>query len=257
MNRRQARRYPLRPRGLPPRLTGLLAQAPWIRGHRPPAAGESDGLDPTQCALVVVDCQLETLDSVSTAREVVFHTSSAIDMVRRLGGHIVFTRLAFEDSDYRFAPSTNKQFAALARERPLCNGTSGADLHPSLPVRTDDIVVRKTRLGAFSTTKLDERLTNLGITTLMVAGIHASGAILSTVREAADKDYRLIALSECIADTDTVAQQPLMELIFPRQAEVITTSMLERRLRTKDVGGDARMHAGMRASSPTAHVGRG
>lgn len=178
------------------------------------------------------------------ARAVVFHTSSAIDMVRRLGGHIVFTRLAFEDSDYLFAPSTNKQFAALAGERPLRNGTSGADLHPGLAVRTDDIVVRKTRLGAFSTTNLDERLTNLGVTTLILAGTHASGAVLSTVREAADKDYRLIALSDCIADTDPAAQQHLMERIFPQQAEILTTSRLQRRLGAKDVGGDRRMHVG-------------
>lgn len=244
MSSSQSRRHPLRSRGLPPSLTWLLGQGPRLRGNRPHPAHKSDDLDPTQCALVVVDCQPDTLDSVPNARAVVFHTSSAIDMVRRLGGHIVFTRLAFEDSDYLFAPSTNKQFAALAGERPLRNGTSGADLHPGLAVRTDDIVVRKTRLGAFSTTNLDERLTNLGVTTLILAGIHASGAVLSTVREAADKDYRLIALSDCIADTDPAAQQHLMERIFPQQAEILTTSRLQRRLCATDVGGDRRMHVG-------------
>jgi nicotinamidase-related amidase len=205
---------------------------------------ESDNLDPAQCALLVLDCQPEALASVVNARSMVFRTNSAIDVVRRLGGQIGFTRLAFEDSDYRFTPSTNKEFTALAHERWLRNGTSDADLHPGLTVAPDDIIVRKTRLGAFSTTNLDEHLTNLGITTLILAGVHASGAILSTIREAADKDYRLIVLADCISDTDTSTQQLLMERVFPRQAEVLTTGKLERALASQGAAGDITVQVG-------------
>jgi nicotinamidase-related amidase len=220
----------------------LRGEEPRPRNHRAHGATEPNDLDPSQCALLVLDCQPEVLSSVANPRAVVFRTNSAIDIVRRLGGTIGFTRLAFEYADYRFTPSTNKEFATLAYENRLRNGTSGADLHPGLAITPGDIVMRKTRLGAFSTTNLDESLTNLGITTLILAGIHASGAVLSTVREAADKDYRLIILADCISDTDTATQRLLMERVFPQQAEILTTNELERALAGRGVAGAMRAH---------------
>ena len=227
-----------------PRLMWLRGDEPRHRTRRRPSATESHILEPAQCALLVLDCQPEALGSVVNSRAVVFRTNSAIDTVRRLGGYVGFTRLAFQDSDYLFTPSTNQEFADLARERRLRNGTSDADLHPGLAVSANDIVVRKTRLGAFSTTNLDERLTNLGVTTLILAGVHASGAVLSTVREAADKDYRLIVLADCISDADTATQQLLVERVFPQQAEVLTTTKLERMLASQGLAGEMRTHVG-------------
>lgn len=56
--------------------------------------------------------------------------------------------------------------------------------------QADDIVVRKTRVGALSTTDLHEQLRERGIDTLILAGIATGGVVLSTVRDAADRDYR-------------------------------------------------------------------
>ena len=82
------------------------------------------------------------------------------------------------------------------------------------------------RLGAFSTSDLDKQLTNLGVTTLIVSGAHTSGTVLSTVREAADRDYRLIILSDCCADPDIEVHRLLMARIFPRQAEITSAAEL-------------------------------
>jgi nicotinamidase-related amidase len=35
-----------------------------------------------------------------------------------------------------------------------------------------------------------------------LAGISTSGVVLSTIREAADKDYELTVLSDCVRDLD-------------------------------------------------------
>lgn len=244
MSGSRMRRYLLQKNNFHPRLAWLHAEEPRLRSHRLHGITESNDLDPAQCALLILDCQPEALSSVVNTRSVVFRVNSAIDMVRRFGGQVGFTRLAFEDSDYRFTPSTNKEFAALASERRLRNGTPGADLHPALATAADDIVVRKTRLSAFSTTNLDERLTNLGITTLILAGVHASGAILSTVREAADKDYRLIVLADCVSDTDAATQQLLLERVIPQQAEVLTSTKLNQALAGRADANDMRVHVG-------------
>ena len=93
--------------------------------------------------------------------------------------------------------------------------------------QADDIVVRKTRVGAFSTTNLAQQLENAGITTLILAGISTSGVVLSTVRDAADRDYRLFVLADACADPNSGVHETLMHGVFPRQADVIATSELE------------------------------
>ena len=47
--------------------------------------------------------------------------------------------------------------------------------------------------------------------------------MLSTVLEAADKDYELTVLSDCCADAEEDVQRILMTKVFPRYAEVITS----------------------------------
>jgi nicotinamidase-related amidase len=87
-------------------------------------------------------------------------------------------------------------------------------------------MVRKTRVGAFSTTDLDRRLRDRGIDTLILAGISTSGVVLSTVRDAADRDYRVFVLADGSADPDAGLHETLTEKVFPRQAHVITTTEL-------------------------------
>jgi nicotinamidase-related amidase len=183
--------------------------------------------DPSQCALIIMDYQPIVLDAMSDADELLGHANEAIDIVRRHGGHVVFVRIAFEDTDYAVIPASNRAFSAVAARRQLRDSEAATGIHPDLALRHVDTVVRKTRVGAFATTKLDERLTNLGVTTLLLAGVHTSGAVLSTVRDAADKDYRLILLSDCVSDPDEKVHDLLMEQVFRRQADIITAAGLD------------------------------
>jgi nicotinamidase-related amidase len=48
--------------------------------------------------------------------------------------------------------------------------------------------------------------------------------VLSTLREAADKDYQLTVLADCCADGDEEVQRVLLSKVFPRQAEVVQAS---------------------------------
>jgi ABC-2 type transport system ATP-binding protein len=90
-------------------------------------------------------------------------------------------------------------------------------IHDSLGPQPGDIVVRKTRIGAMSTTDLDRQLRDRGIDTLVLAGISTSGVVLSTLIEAADRDYRLYVLSDGTEDPDEQARDVLLGRIFPRR----------------------------------------
>jgi nicotinamidase-related amidase len=56
----------------------------------------------------------------------------------------------------------------------------------------------------------------------VLTGISTSGVVLSTLREAADKDYQITVLSDCCADMDDEVHRVLTTKIFPRQADVLT-----------------------------------
>ena len=64
----------------------------------------------------------------------------------------------------------------------------------------------------------------------MLAGISTSGVVLSTVRDAADRDYRLLVLADCCADPDGEVHRVLMEKVLPRQVEVIDLEAFARLL---------------------------
>ena len=100
-------------------------------------------------------------------------------------------------------------------------------MHDRLAPEPGDIVVRKTRVGAFSTTDLDEQLRKRGISTVVLAGISTSGVVLSTVRDAADRDYRIIVLADGCADFDAEVHDVLLGKVFPRQADVVNTAELD------------------------------
>ncbi len=99
-------------------------------------------------------------------------------------------------------------------------------IHDSLAPQPGDIVVRKTRVGAMSTTDLDRQLRDRGIDTLVLAGISTSGVVLSTVIEAADRDYQLYVLSDGTEDRDEQTRDVLLGKVFPRRAQVIDTAAL-------------------------------
>jgi nicotinamidase-related amidase len=82
-----------------------------------------------------------------------------------------------------------------------------------------------------STTDLDRRLRDRGIGTLVLAGISTSGVVLSTLVEAADRDYRLYVLSDGTEDPDEQVRDVLLGKVFPRRAQVIDTGALRTLLR--------------------------
>jgi nicotinamidase-related amidase len=62
---------------------------------------------------------------------------------------------------------------------------------------------------------------------LLLAGLSTSGVLLSTVRDAHDRDYRVFVLADVSADPEPDVHDFLTQRIFPRQAHVITMAELE------------------------------
>ena len=85
------------------------------------------------------------------------------------------------------------------------------------------MVITKRRVSAFTGSDLEVVLRSGDVQHLVLCGISTSGVVLSTLREAADKDYRLTVLSDLCADPNPEVHRLLLEKVFVRQAEVVTS----------------------------------
>lgn len=169
-------------------------------------------------AFLVMDVQSITLERIKNKDAYVANVSSAIDSAHQKHIPVVYVVVGFR-SGFPEISTRNRAFQTIrttASEHLI-------DPKPAISPAGDDIVVVKRRVSAFSGSDLDVVLRARDIRHLVLAGIATSGVVLSTLREAADKDYRLTVLSDLCVDLDEEVQSVLLEKIFPRQATVMTS----------------------------------
>jgi nicotinamidase-related amidase len=177
---------------------------------------------PAKSALLLMDFQNAIVGMVGEgAPALLERAQKARAAAKNAGIAVMHVRVAFTDADYAAISERNKSFAALGKSRFLTDGSEPAAIHSALAPASDEEVFTKTRVGALSTTNLADRLKARGIDMLFLSGIATSGVVLSTLRDAADRDYRLFVLSDCCADQDPEVHRVLMEKVFPRQADMI------------------------------------
>ena len=102
--------------------------------------------------------------------------------------------------------------------------TPDTGLHPQLVVQPGELVLTKKKSSPFSTTDLDKRMKKRGIDTLVILGVYTGGAVLSTVKWAAEMDYRMFVLSDCCAERDEEVQRVLMEKVLTHKTTVLTAN---------------------------------
>ena len=172
-----------------------------------------------------MDYQNGIFERVAGGDALLAGAQQTIALIRDHGGTIGYVRVGFADGE---VPS-GTMGRRIGREAALTMfhaDSPGTQIHDEIAPRDGDIVVRKIRVGPFGTTDLHEQLQAKGIDTLILAGISTSGVVLSAVRDGHDRDYRLFVLSDLCADPEADVHAFLMERIFPRQAEVITSEEL-------------------------------
>jgi len=140
---------------------------------------------------------------------------------RASGAGVVFVRVAFR-AGYPELSDRNAMAAMLKGSGGfLLDGVETQIVASLAPLATEPVVV-KHRVGPFLGTDLAPILSAQRAETLVLAGVSTSGVVLSTVRHAADADYRVIVAEDACADPDPEVHRVLMEKVYPRQATVTT-----------------------------------
>jgi nicotinamidase-related amidase len=183
---------------------------------------EGAKLDPARTALLVMDYQPGIIERLEDGDALVARAQAALVAARAAGAHVGYVRVAFTDEDFDAMPEDAPMARVKQMPREAMHADSpGTQVDARVAPADGDIVVRKTRVGPFLTTDLDEQLRARGVDTLLLAGISTSGVVLSTVRDGHDRDYRLYVIADATADPLPDVHEALIEKIFPRQAEVI------------------------------------
>ena len=184
-------------------------------------------IEPARTALLLMDFQPAVLAAVPDGDGVLSRAQAALSWARSHSVQVVYVRVALTEEDFAAVPSRNKTFGPVAENRLLADDTPETTLHESLDILEQDITVRKNRISAFaSTTDLRGILRDRGIDTLVLAGLSTGGVVLTTLRQAADDDYRLYVLKDATGDPDPEVHRVLSEKVFPHQAHVVNTDDL-------------------------------
>ncbi|MDN5288790.1 MAG: isochorismatase [Mucilaginibacter sp.] len=178
----------------------------------------------TNTALLVMDMQAGIVAMLATLPEsaaILNNIAKAIAKAREQKIPVIYVVVGFRPGSPEVSPN-NKSFAASKERFASVNMAEFMQVHEDLKPQADEVMVIKRRFSAFTGSDLEVILRAYGAQHLVLTGISTSGVVLSTLREAADKDYRLTVLADCCVDGDEEVHRILITKVFPRQADVLT-----------------------------------
>ena len=172
-------------------------------------------------ALLVMDMQAGILRNLPDNTTVVNNVYKAITTARENAVPVIYVVAGFRPGLPEINMN-NKAFAASKERFANTDMNEFMKIEGKLASLPDDVTVVKRRFSAFTGSDLEVILRAKGIQHIVLTGVSTSGVVLSTLREAADKDYQISVLSDCCADPDDEVHRVLITKIFPRQADVLT-----------------------------------
>ncbi|VVD94922.1 cysteine hydrolase [Pandoraea communis] len=185
------------------------------------AAPQPIEIDVARSALIVIDMQNDFCHSdgwfaqkgvsVKAARKPIPVIAGLLPTWRKAGGNVVWLNWGVR-ADLRNLSAT-VQFkgkrshdgvgygdtSPIDRGPALVRGEWGAQVVQELTVASTDISVEKHRLSGFWDNELDSILRNLGVTTLLFAGINTDRCVFSTLQDAAFIGYDCVLLEDACA----------------------------------------------------------
>jgi nicotinamidase-related amidase len=171
-------------------------------------------------ALLVMDVQGSIVKNLKDRISFFGAIKQAIQTARENIIPVIYIVVGFRKG-YPEVSVNNKSFSRLKSGAMNLDTEESTKIDSTIEPLPGDVIITKKRISAFSGSDLEVVLRSFGVNHLILTGISTSGVVLSTVREAADKDFMITVLSNCCADADEEVHRVLITKIFPRQAEVL------------------------------------
>lgn len=186
--------------------------------------------EPARTALMLIDMQRDFMEpggfgaslgnDVSLLRSSIEPAKRVLEAARKAGLMVIHTREGHAPS-LADLPSTKKERGHLSTGigdhgpmgRILVRGEKGHDIIPEVYPVAGEVVVDKPGKGAFWATDLLPILMNRGIKTLIVCGVTTEVCVNTTVREANDRGFECVVVSDATGSYFPEFQRVALEMI--------------------------------------------
>ncbi|OZD40531.1 isochorismatase [Rhodococcus sp. 06-1477-1B] len=185
------------------------------RSTVPSASPSEFTIDAATTTLLVIDMQRDFLlpggfgeslgNDVGLLRRVVEPLVGLVAAAREAGIPVIHTREGHLPDLSDCPPAKLRRGSPAQRigdpgafGRILIRGEYGHDIIDELTPIVGETVIDKPGKGAFYATELSEVLVAAGITTLLVAGVTTEVCVHTTVREANDRGYECLVVTDCV-----------------------------------------------------------
>lgn len=176
-------------------------------------------------ALIVIDLQEDFLSTTgyfakqgydpTPLRAILPVVSRLIAAARAAGLRIIHTRQGYRGDMADMTPyeKWRRQRAGLDGTEILLRSGPGFQIVPEIDVAPQDIIVDKTCNGAFTYTDLELVLRAQGITHLLFSGCTTDVCVHTTLREACDRNFQCLTISDACASGDRKAHEAALHMV--------------------------------------------
>ncbi len=186
--------------------------------------------DPKTTALLIIDMQRDFVmpggfgealgNDVTPLQATIAPTKRVLEAARKQGMLVIHTREGHRPDLTDCPPTKLVRGRGKTRigdpgpmGRILVRGEIGHDIVPELYPAPGEPVIDKPGKGAFYATDLELILRDRGIKTLIVCGVTTEVCVNTSVREANDRGYECVVLSDCVGSYFPEFQKAALAMI--------------------------------------------
>ncbi|KAJ5543574.1 hypothetical protein N7535_005998 [Penicillium sp. DV-2018c] len=171
--------------------------------------------------LLILDVQNGIINRLQNTEPYLQRLASTVEAARRASIPIIYVVTSFRPG-YPEIPGEHPYLASVVTRGDCINGNLSTRVHSAIEPVTHEVIITKHRPSAFHCTELQMILHAIRADHIIVAGLTTSGAVLSTVNYAINRDYHVTVLEDCCMDRSEEKHRLLMDMVFMDFANVVS-----------------------------------